>query len=228
MWRRAFLASIVVPLVAAAAPAGAVAAQGDVTATRSYIQADYALVRNAAARLGSARAVFASILRRVRSECPLVAASSPQTPQSTELSNEIIGAMVTGAYHVYPQGIVAFVRVAERLRWSNRGLTSSVHAYASKLKTVVALSSPDLCGDVKAWIASGYHTLPASTISFDQRFVPAWVALGELPPGLAPYERPEERSLLNRTVQLEEQVANFEAAAVETYAEVMNAIGVSP
>ena len=56
----------------------------------------------------------------------------------------------------------------------------------------------------------------------------AWVAPGELPAGLARYKTPDERPLLARTRRLEEQFTNLEAREVETYAKIMNALGLSP
>jgi hypothetical protein len=217
-----------VTLALAIAPAAALGAPSDIASTRTYIQADYALVQAASARIPAARATFAGVLRRVKSECPGVAAGSPQDPESTELSNEVIGVMVTSAYHLDLPALSAFIRVAEHLHWSNRGLTSSVHSYAAKLKTLSVLSAPSLCADIKAWIASGFHSLPASNVAFAPRFMDAWVALGELPARLAPYERAEERGLLARTAQLENRLMNFEAGAVETWGEIMNELALNP
>jgi hypothetical protein len=215
-------------LVLAAGQAPALAAQADVTATRAYIQANYALVQSAASRLTSARAAYRDVLRRVRAACPRAAANSPQNSESTQLSNEVIGAMVIAAIHSNLPAINAFVRAAEGSHWSDRRLTSTVHAYASDLRTMATLAPPDLCGDVKAWVASGFQTLSPRTLSFDQRFVPAWVALGERPSRLARYERPDERALLQRTSLLEMRLSNFEAQAVESYGELMNALEVLP
>ncbi|TMK23960.1 MAG: hypothetical protein E6G62_09695 [Actinobacteria bacterium] len=213
-------------LIAGQAPA--LAAPSDIAATRTYIRANYALVQSAGSHLASARAAYRGVLRRVKATCPGAGANSPQNPQSTQLSNGVIGAMVTAAIHTNLPALGAYVHAAERTRWSNRALTRAVHAYAGKVKTMAALASPDLCGDVKAWVATGFQTLSPRTVSFDQRFVPAWVALGELPPGLAAYERPDERALLQRSGQLEMKLSNFEAGAVESYGELMNTLGVLP
>jgi hypothetical protein len=144
------------------------------------------------------------------------------------VSNEIIGAMVLAAYHAAQPEIAAYIRVAAHSRWTSRALNSSIHGYAGKLTTLSTLAAPNLCADIRAWAASGYKALPATTVRFDQRFVPAWVALGELPARLASYERPDERGTLQRSGQLEEKLTNFEAQAVETYGALMNTLGVSP
>ena len=106
--------------------------------------------------------------------------------------------------------------------------TNAVHSYVSKLKTIVSLPEPHLCADVRSWAATGFTKLPASTVSFVASFMPSWVALGELPGGLTRFEGPAERGLIRRSNQRESQLTEFEAQAVETYALVMNALGVNP
>jgi hypothetical protein len=224
--RRALLLTAVVVLAIGATPA--LAAPADVATTRTYIQANYALVRYAAMRLATARSLLDGVLKRARTDCPSAAAGSPQNPQSTMVSYEIIGAMVLAAYHAAQPQITAYIRVAARSHWSSRTLSGSIHAYAGKLTTLSTLAAPDLCTDIRAWAASGYTSLPASTVRFDQRFVPAWVALGEVPAQLASSERPDERGTLRRNSQFEEELTNFEAQAVETYAMLMNTLAVNP
>ncbi len=215
-------------LVLAVGRASALAAPTDIATTRAYIHANNALVQYAAARLGTAQSLLEGVLFKVKAVCPNAAAQSPQDEESTMFSNEVIGAMVTADIHAALPEINAFLRVAQHSQWSSHALTSAVHAYAAKLKVQSTLAAPNLCGDVKAWAASGFHSVPASTVRFDQRFIPNWVALGELPASLKPYERPEERSLLNRSNQAEVRLTDFEAAAVETWGEIMNELGLSP
>ena len=224
--RRVLLLAAVVVL--ATGGTTALAAPADVATTRTYIQANYALVHYAAMRLGTARSLLDGVLNRARTDCPGAATGSPQNPQSTMVSYEIIGAMVLAAYHAAQPEITAYIRVAARSHWSSRTLTSSIHAYAGKLTTLSTLAAPNLCADIRAWATSGYTSLPASTVRFDQRFVPAWVPLGEVPAQLASYERPDERGTLQRGSQFEEKLTNFEAEAVETYAMLMNALAVNP
>jgi hypothetical protein len=215
-------------VVLASGPTPALAASGDVATTRTYIQANYALVHYAATRLGTARSLLDGVLNRARTDCPRAAAGSPQNPQSTMVSYEIIGAMVLAAYHAAQPQITAYTRVAARSHWRSRTLNNSIHAYAGKLTTLSTLAAPNLCADIGAWAAGGYKSLPASTVRFDQRFVPAWVPLGEVPAQLASSERPDERSTLQRISQSEEKLTNFEAEAVETYGMLMNTLAVNP
>jgi hypothetical protein len=223
---RRFLLLTAVVVLAGGTPA--LAAPADVATTRTYIQANYALVHYAAMRLGTARSLLNGVLNGARAHCPSAAAGSPQNPESTMVSYEVIGAMVLAAYHAAQPQIAAYIRVAARSHWSSRTLTSSIHAYAAKLTTLSTLVAPNLCADIRTWSTSGYKSLPASTVRFDQRFVPAWVALGEVPAQLASYERPDERGTLQRSSQFEEKLTNFEAEAVETYGALMNALAVNP
>lgn len=212
-----------------AAPSSALSASGDVAATQKYIQANYALVQVGASKIGAARAALASVRRKIEGECANGAAESPQNEDSTQLSNEVIGAMVTTAYHIDVPAGQSFIRAAGSLRVSNHKLAGAIKSYVGQLKVLIGLAPPDVCADVRAWVASKYQTLPASTVRFDEQFMPNWVALGYLPSGLAPFERPGQKSLLRRTNALEDQLTEFEAGdGVETWGEIMNALVLNP
>jgi hypothetical protein len=210
------------------APTGAQAASSDAAATQSYLQANYALVSYFAAHIPAARAELAGVLAGVRRECPQAAAASPEDVDSEQLSNEVVGTMVTTVVQQNLPPTHAFERAVQSLRWSNHALTKAVQAYVAKGKTLISLTVPHLCADIAAWVASDYRTLPASTVSFDARFMPSWIAPGFLPHALAAYETPQERSLARRTVHLEEKWTEFEAYEVETWGDIMNALVLQP
>jgi hypothetical protein len=224
------LALVATLAVVALIPASALADGADVAVTRAYIQANYRLVQAAAAKIVPIEGALRGVLGRVRSECPMAAALSPQDTDSEQLSNEVIGAMVTAAVPlVEVRASREFVRIAGRLRWSDRALTRTVHAYASKAKRLAALAPPKLCSDVKSWAASGFQTLPASTVVFAPAFMSIWIAPGELPAALARYETPEEGPLLRRTRQLEQEFTEMEArAGVKTWGEIMETLALLP
>jgi hypothetical protein len=227
--RRGAIVSLVTLACTLAPGAGPVfAAGGDAGATHAYLVADHALVRTATAHFGVARAAFASLLHRLRSECPGAASESPQDEESTQLSNELIGAMVTSAYHPDRAHISAFIAATRSLHWSSGSITRWVRAYDANLATLQTLAIPDVCRDVRAWVAGGYRSLPPATVAFDARFVPAWVSLGEMPPGLSRLVSGQDRGLFNDTRQGEQQVTDFEASAVETYRLGMNAVALNP
>jgi hypothetical protein len=216
-------------LAAGFAPGALASTAGGATqASAAYVQADYALVRHADATAGVARAAIAGVLEGARLECPQAGARSPQDAQSTQMSDEVIGAMVLSAiHHEFPQ-IHAFLRAVAPLRWSVPAVGSAVISYERKLSTMASLSVPPLCADVRAWAADGFSALPAGTVSFDARFMPAWVAVGDLPGALARLEAPGTRALAASAVRLEERIAEFEAGEVETWGHIMNALELWP
>ena len=226
MWRRIAAALVVLGALAGAQPA--LAAGGNAAATQAYLQADLRLTRTAAGKIPAAKAAIDGVLAHVRHECPAAASESPQNPQSTQLSNEVIGAMVTAAIAVDPAAGRAFVRAVHPLRWSNASLTSAVRGYAAKIQTLLSLPQPNVCADVHSWAASGYRTLPANTLSFSPRFMAAWVAVGEQPAGLASFENPAARATARQAAQREEQISEFEVHEVETWGTIMNALELSP
>jgi hypothetical protein len=212
----------------ALAPGPAAASTTDVASARAYIGADLALVRAARIHLRAAEAAPLKVLARVRRECPAAAAQSPQDTESTQMSNEVIGAMVLSAYHLDVPALEAFVRQTARLRWSDARLAKAVRGYAANLRVLARLAPPPLCADVKAWVAGGYRELPASTVAFDRRFMPAWVAIGMLPVRLSAYETAAERGALARVKAIEVQITDAEARAVETWGKIMNELGLEP
>jgi hypothetical protein len=227
MFRRR-TAALLVAGVAAFAPAPALAASGDTAATQAYLKADLQLAQTAAGHLPTASAAINGVLARVHRDCPHAAGNGPQDPQSTELSNEVIGAIVTAAIHPDLGSIRAFVRATSSLHWSNHALTREVHEYVSQVRAMAALPAPDVCADVRSWAASGFATLPPSTLSFSPRFMADWVALGTQPSGLSRYESSGLRSLAGRASQHEAQLSEFEAERVETWGKIMDALELFP
>jgi hypothetical protein len=221
---------IATALATANGSASALAGSSDVARTQRYIQANFTLVQAASTKLRVAEATLQTLRRKIGGECPKAAVESPQNVDSEQLSNEIIGAMVIAAYHTGVSAGANFVRVTEGLRWSNHKLTSTIQSYTGKLRVLSTLAAPNVCADVRAWVASGYRTLPASTVRFDQQFMPNWVAIGELPARLlTPYERPGETAVLRRTNQLEARLTDFEAGAgVEIWSQIMDTLVLQP
>jgi hypothetical protein len=226
MVRRWVLASVVACLVALTAAGQAWGS--DASSTASYLRANYALVAAGHAHLGASIAGYKGVLSKVRSRCPHAGEGSPQNPMSTELSNEVIGAMVLSAGRPDRPAIATYLRAVKGLRWSSGSVTHAVASYASMLGKLYALQVPDLCGDVHGWAATGYKTLPSTTLSFDKIFYPNWVALGLIPPGIARFESSQDRALAKSAARFEYQLTNVEAEAVETWGDVMDALELWP
>jgi hypothetical protein len=227
MTRRTFALLVIVTGLGLVPARAAVAEIGDQAATRVYVRADYRLMRTATSRTPRIEATLRGLLAQVERECPMVVAgfARPQDAQSSELEDEVIGAMVTAVISLDRPAGRAFVSAAGRLKWSDRKLTSTVHRYVEKVRTLLALPEPNLCSDLESWAASGFTTLSAATLTFTPRFMTAWVAVGELPPGLVRYETPVERPLLARTERLEVEFGDFEAREVTTFGQITSAVG---
>ena len=223
------IAAAVLASAAAAAPALAPAASlaraRNAAATRAYIKANYALVLVARANLPTGTAAIKSLASQVAGECPLAALDAPQDHDAEQLSNEVVGALEVAAYAPDKTSMLAFAHTVKRLRWSNAKLTRMVRAYAAKLEGFPTLAPPNICADVKTWAASGYHTLPASTVAFDKGFYAFSIEAEEVSLRLLrPYESATEASLLHRTKQLEAPLAEAEAEAVYDYSQILNSL----
>jgi hypothetical protein len=219
---------LTVLLALAAAPASALA--GNATATQKYVQANLTLVQSGVSKIGEGRSALQSARRRIEGECKNAAFDSPQNPESTELSNEIIGSIVLPTLQTGKPDLLKFISAAGGLHWSNSKLTNAIRVYVGKLKVMATLAPPNVCADVRAWVASGYTTLTPSTIQFDRQFMPNWVAVGETPTSLlTPFAASSQRAALRRTTQLENQLIEFEAIdGVNTWDALMESLGLSP
>lgn len=204
------------------------ASASDAGATQSYLEANLALVRVADAHLRNSEAAPVRILEGVRRECPGAGAGSPENADSTQMSDAVIGAMVLDAARPDMPQIRAFVRTASSLRWSGASVTADVHAYVAKLRTLLALSAPNLCAEVRSWGADGFTALPAATVSFVGRFMPAWVALGYVPHALAAYETASSRALAGAAARVENLLTEAEARAVVHWGNIMETLELNP
>jgi hypothetical protein len=219
------IAPLLAVLVLALAPAAALGQTGNAAATRAYIQANYALTRAARSNLAAGTAALKSLARQITGECPLVAAGSPENHDAEQLSNEVAGALTVVAYRPDAAAAAAFARTVGGLRWSNRTLTRTVKTYVAQLEGLTTLAAPDVCADVKAWAASGYQALPASTTQFDRRYYAVDIEAEEVSLHLlAPYESAGEASLVRRTKQLEAPLAEAEANAVADYTQILDTL----
>jgi hypothetical protein len=200
----------------------------DIAATRAYIQAHYRLVRVARADLSASEGSISALTSRTVGECPLAGEGSYVNYAANQVSEEIIGTIVTTAYRPDADAIDAFVHAVEHLRWSDAGLTSIVRGYVAKLQNVTVLAPADICEDVKVFAAASFRVAPEATISFDKRFLAADAEAEEVPLRLlAPYEGAKQAALLRRTKQLEAPLAEAEADTVAQYTEIMRGLALS-
>ncbi|MFI5010514.1 MAG: hypothetical protein ACHQDY_09595 [Solirubrobacterales bacterium] len=201
--------AILAVLLLALAPVIAPAAPLDAASTHAYIRANFAFAQASEARQGVAQAGAVHMIERFGRECRDAGAGSPQNEEAQKLSYEVAGALWSATYGADAGPIGVFVRAVGPLRWSNPTLTRRAHAYAKSLHELATLPVPDLCGDVHAWRASGFQTIPATTARFD-RHVESIEGHTIAPRLLAPYERPSDRGILERTTRLETKLEHAE------------------
>lgn len=207
------------------APATASAAPRDIASTHAYIQANFALARATEARIGTTQTSIEQRTKQFGRECHDVGVGSPQDEEAQKLSYEAVGAVWSVSYGSDAGPIRAFARAVKPLRWSNAKLTRIAQGYAKSLQQLAALPMPDLCGDARAWRASGFRTVPATTLRFDAyvesiegHSIPARL--------LAPYEQAADRGILARTTRLETNLEHLEfEAGVEDWIALLDAVG---
>jgi hypothetical protein len=217
--------TMVAVLMLGVAPAAASATPRDIASTHAYIHANFALARASEARIGITQTSIERRTRQFGRECHDVGVGSPQDEEAQQLSYEAVGAVWSISYGSNAGPIRAFARAVKPLRWSNAKLTRTAQAYAKSLRQLAALPMPDLCGDARAWRASGFQTVPATTLRFDARVesieghsIPARM--------LAPYEQAADRGILARTTRLEADLEHLEfEAGVEDWIALLDAVG---
>jgi hypothetical protein len=195
-----------------ALPVCASAGSGDVSSTRAYVLANYALVRAAHTELHIAEASISALNVSLGAQCPKIALEAPQNGQSQQLSKEVAGALWSIVYHTDVGAVDAFVNAVAPLHWSKHKLTGIARRYATSLRQLTQLPTPEICADLRAWIASGFKTVPASTIAFDKRLEA--IGANTIPQRLlAPYERSSSvRAIALRADKLESQLDDDESS----------------
>jgi hypothetical protein len=200
---------IIAVLVLGLMPARAIATPQDIASTHAYILANFALARETEAGVKATQASIVRLNQRLGQECRDVGAGSPENEESQKTSYEVVGALWSVSYGADAGPIGAFAQAVRPLRWSNPRLTRLAQSYARSLHELAALPMPNLCGDVRAWSASGFRTIPATTLGFDKRAES--IETHTIPPRLlAPYERPADKSILARTTRLETKLEHTE------------------
>ena len=104
-----------------------------------------------------------------------------------------------------------------------------MHDYARRLSAEANTPAPDLCADLRAWKASGYTKLPAGTLPFVNAYYPVQ-AIGMLPKRQLAPSLPSSlrRRCCSAPRQLEGDLSDFEANAVETWGSIMDAVALNP
>jgi hypothetical protein len=208
-------------------PATSLAASKDQKATRAYVLASYSLIRAARASIPAAEAEVATLNQQIGAECPHAAPESPQNNESEQLADEVAGALWSIVYHLDAPAISRFTSIVRPLRWSNHEITGTAERYVKSLRQLTALTMPSLCTDVRAWVASGFHTVPSSTVTFDKYFS-SIEATPISPKLLMPYEGKAEQQLAARTAHLEVLLGHAESTiGFDDWSSVLETVGVN-
>lgn len=218
-------------LALGATPTSALATPQNVLATQAYVQADYALQLAEKASLPASRSAADGLISQVNSQCPNIMAGAPRNNETADVGGEILGSVLVALSRPEDRANIKFAQKVESLQWSNGKLEHTVRSYATELKAQARLSMPNLCAALKAWAASGYATLPASSV----RFVGQVDAIltgpgpGNVPLKLfAPYERPDEKTVIHQTKLLEAELTKSQIVLLETtLSQISRALGQS-
>jgi hypothetical protein len=214
--------------LALAAPSPASARPQDAAATHAVIVADYALARASVADIPVAQANVQQYNRRLARECPDAGAGTPETEASSPMSKEVAAALWSVSYGTTAGPIARFGRAIRSLHWTNARFEGAVHTYARNLSGLATLPLPDLCGDVRSWTASGFHTVPGNVITLDEHVEPLTVP--EIPWRLvAPYEQGRDASLVAyiKRAELKTAEAEFMLGQKDWY-QVLETLGLAP
>jgi len=139
-------------------------------ATHAYLEARIALQRTSAADGTANLKTYAALAAQIRAECPGVMAGSPPHVKGEKLNqasmamlDEVLSATFGAAEHLQHPADERFTRTVRRLHWSNPRLTKLLHSLALEQDEQAAIPAPDLCPDLKFWVASGYTAISPAT-----------------------------------------------------------------
>jgi hypothetical protein len=183
-------------------PAGALAASPqDSSSTHRALTAADTTLQAIVSTWPKEEASLHELNLRFGAECPHVAAGSPQNASEQKLSYEIVGALFATGYHTDAKIADAFIAAVSPLRWSNPAITRRLHVFINGLREMLALKVPNLCADVRSWIASGYQAVPASTLRFDEHVEAIEVEIPS-PRLVAAFVQPADRGLFKQVAHL--------------------------
>src|SRR5258707_3137116 len=176
--RRIGLIAFVIAAGCATVPASSTArvARRDASATHVYLEAVLAEGREMASTGTAQVKAIEALATQVKTECPGVLAGAPphnkgeEVDESTrEIDDEVVGAAFGAAERVAHPIVAKFARKVERLRWSNRALTRLLRSLAREAAVQSGIPAPNLCADLKYWVASGYTSLSQGTVIYAKR-----------------------------------------------------------
>jgi hypothetical protein len=222
---------LVVPLVMLAlamAPPPVLASSQDVAATHTAIVAGYTLAHAGVATIDVAQSKIQSFNRKLAAECPGVGSGTPENEASQPMSYEVAVALWSIAYGSAAGPIKTFAKAVGPLRWTSPRINRIAHTFVANLTALATIPLPDLCGDVRAWTASGFTTIPRHVIELNRRVES--LELPEIPWRLvAPYVRRGDAGRVAYIKRAERKIAEAEFVLGQNdWYQVLQTLGLPP
>jgi len=225
--RRSLVVAIVVfGLAAEATPA--LARSRDVSATHAAVLASYALARTSVANIKVAQANVQSFDRKLAAECPGAGAGAPETSATDPMSHEVAAAMWSIQYGTVAGPIKKFAKAINPLHWTSSRVDRVVHTLAAHLTALATIQLPDICGDVRAFTASGFTVVPQHALELNRHVEP--LDLPEIPWKLvASFLRGHDVSLVRYIVRAQTKLTEAEIAlGQKDWYQLLETVGLPP
>jgi hypothetical protein len=161
-------ATLLTALALALFPAQALAAPQDLASTHAFLVAGHTALQATVSRWSAVEAGIRRMEHKFAAECPHVGEGSPQNEEEQKMSYEVAGALWASGYHTDAGIVRRFWAAVKSLRWSDPSITRRARTFAHSLLEMTKISVPDLCGDVRAWAATGFTSIPESTARYDK------------------------------------------------------------
>ncbi|HXD53978.1 MAG TPA: hypothetical protein VN618_04420 [Solirubrobacteraceae bacterium] len=168
---------------------------------------------------GQGVAALGSLVQQIATECPDALAYAPRDGAFVEIGEEVDYTLaVVFGDAVDPQAqALGEARALNALSWSDRRLTRLVRDLAAEDRAYAMSTPPSLCAQIAAWRESAYVELPSPSTRFLKEMNESepdyYVGRHEevrervIARLLRPYERPAERRLAKRVLEMESRTA---------------------
>lgn len=154
------------------APALASGRTDDASATRTYLHASEAYVRDNYPELAMRVAAIEARANEIAKECPSALTYAPRDEGFRQLAEATNSTVVYAGVVPISSVVLRFSHAIAHLRWSNRKLTRLVRSQVVQERSIAKLALPDVCADIAAWRSSTYMALPLDATAFLARLEP--------------------------------------------------------
>ena len=237
----------------------------DAAATRAYLQADYAYVQANMTSLPTVRVALEGLTNRIAGECPGVMKGAPspfglpnegsepppsarrfaelrrEEDQASTLQSELASALGVAVSQADRQEALVFVGAVTPLSWSDPTVAILVHERVAELQERLGQALPDVCADMRAWVASGYRTLSPATKEYRAKQEARRAAIVTIAGGhlvlaprptleqlLARYENAVDRALIARARRLAQSELSKLRSLESVEERLQRTLGIAP